>query len=88
VFYQIWRFVAPGSTVPSAATGGVPHRLVPVLPRGLAFCGLVALPFALTFLIGFGVERGLKPMLSAGMYVDFAIKFYLAFGLIFEFRSP
>jgi sec-independent protein translocase protein TatC len=23
-------------------------------------------------------------MLSAGMYVDFAIKFYLAFGLIFE----
>ena len=85
VFYQIWRFVAPGLYRPERRYGAaflIASYLFFLV--GLAFCGLVALPFALTFLIGFGVERGLKPMLSAGMYVDFAIKFYLAFGLIFE----
>ncbi len=85
VFYQLWRFVAPGLYRAERRYGAlflIASYLFFLL--GLAFCGLVALPFALTFLIGFGVERGLKPMLSVGMYVDFAVKFYLAFGLIFE----
>ncbi len=85
VFYQLWRFVAPGLYRAERRYGAsflIASYLFFLL--GLAFCSLVALPFALTFLIGFGVERGLKPMLSVGMYVDFAVKFYLAFGLIFE----
>jgi sec-independent protein translocase protein TatC len=85
VFYQVWRFVSPGLYRAERRYGAaflIASYLLFLL--GLVFCGLVALPFALTFLIGFGVERGLKPMLSAGMYVDFTIKFYLAFGLIFE----
>jgi sec-independent protein translocase protein TatC len=85
VLYQTWRFIAPGLYRSERRYGAV-FVLASCLFffLGLAFCGLVALPFALKFLIGFGLERGLKPMISAGMYVDFTLKFYLAFGLIFE----
>jgi sec-independent protein translocase protein TatC len=85
VLYQTWRFIAPGLYRSERRYGAVFVLASYVFFfLGLAFCGLVALPFALKFLIGFGLERGLKPMISAGMYVDFTLKFYLAFGLIFE----
>ncbi len=85
IFYQVWRFIAP-ALYRSERRYTVAFILMSYLffLGGLAFCGLVALPFALKFLIGFGVERGLKPMISAEMYIDFTIKFYLAFGLMFD----
>jgi sec-independent protein translocase protein TatC len=85
ILYQVWRFIAP-ALYRSERRYGVVLILASYLffLGGLAFCGLVALPFALKFLIGFGVERGLTPMISAEMYVDFTIKFYLAFGLMFD----
>ena len=85
VFFQVWRFVAPGLYRSERR-----HTAIVVLTAcaffaaGLLFCGLVALPFALKFLISFGVDRGIRPMISAQMYVDFSLKFYLAFGVIFE----
>jgi sec-independent protein translocase protein TatC len=85
VLYQVWRFVAPGlyRTERRYAAGFVIGSCA-FFAAGLAFCAFVALPFALKFLIAFGVDRGMKPMISAQMYVDFALKFYLAFGVIFE----
>ncbi len=50
---------------------------------GSAFCFLVVLPFAMTFLLGYKTGT-LVPMLSVGSYVDFCLKFILAFGAIFE----
>jgi sec-independent protein translocase protein TatC len=85
VLYQTWRFIAPGlyRSERRYAAGFVIASCA-FFAAGLAFCAFVALPFALKFLIAFGVERGIKPMISAQMYVDFALKFYLAFGVIFE----
>jgi sec-independent protein translocase protein TatC len=85
VLYQVWRFVAPGlyRTERRYAAAFVVGSCA-FFAAGLAFCAFVALPFALQFLIAFGVDRGMKAMISAQMYVDFALKFYLAFGLIFE----
>lgn len=85
VFYQLWRFVAPGLyrterhyalLFVAAATG---FFLV-----GLAFSHLVAFPFALRFLVDFGLSSGLHPLFSVGAYLDFAVKFYFAFSIIFE----
>jgi sec-independent protein translocase protein TatC len=77
VLFQTWRFIAPGlyRSERRYAAGFVITSSA-FFAAGLAFCGLVALPFALKFLIAFGVDRGIKPMISAQMYVDFALKFY------------
>jgi sec-independent protein translocase protein TatC len=83
--YQLWRFVAPALyrserryllLFVGASTGS--------FALGVAFCHLVAFPFALRFLIDFGLSGGLTPLISVGAYLGFAVKFYLAFGLIFE----
>lgn len=85
VLYQLWRFLAPGLYRRERR-----YALLFVMLSllffmlGWFFCAYVALPFALKFLVGFGVERGIKPLISIGMYVDFTLKFYLAFGLIFQ----
>ena len=50
---------------------------------GAAFCFTIILPFALTFLLGYKVEH-MAPKLSVGSYMDFCLKFILAFGVIFE----
>jgi sec-independent protein translocase protein TatC len=50
---------------------------------GAFFCFFVILPFAMTFLLGYRTET-LMPMLSVGSYIDFCLKFILAFGAIFE----
>jgi sec-independent protein translocase protein TatC len=85
VLYQVWRFVAPGLyRAERRYAAGFVIVSCAFFAAGLAFCAFVALPFALKFLVAFGVDRGLRPMISAQMYVDFALKFYLAFGVIFE----
>lgn len=85
VFYQAWRFVAPGLYRPERRyTAIFVLTSCAFFAAGLVFCGLVALPFALHFLIAFGLDRGIRPMISAQMYIDFSLKFYLAFGVIFE----
>jgi sec-independent protein translocase protein TatC len=84
IFYQLWRFVSPGLlhkerkyVLPfvTMATG--------LFLAGAFFCFIIVLPFAMTFLLGYKTEH-LTPMLSVGDYIDFCLKFILAFGLIFE----
>lgn len=85
VLYQGWRFVAPGlyRRERRYALFFVLLSLF-FLMLGLLFCAYIALPFAMQFLISFGTERGIKPLISIQMYIDFTLKFYLAFGLIFQ----
>ena len=85
LFYQVWSFVSPGLFRHERRYGIIfifSSALFFFL--GLTFCSLVVLPFALDFLITFGSNAGIKPTISVGMYVDFVLKFLLAFGLIFE----
>ncbi|GAB5046151.1 twin-arginine translocase subunit TatC [Thermodesulfovibrio sp. TK110] len=85
IFYQLWRFVSPGL---------YSHEKKYVLPfvlsatglflAGVAFCYLIVLPFAMGFLLNYKVGDFLMPMLSVGLYIDFLLKFLLAFGVVFE----
>ncbi|KJU82692.1 twin arginine-targeting protein translocase TatC [Candidatus Magnetobacterium bavaricum] len=84
VLTQIWLFVAPGLlpnerkfALPFIVTGCV------LFLMGTAFCFVVILPFALGFLLTYKTQS-LTAMISIGSYVDFSIKFLLAFGLVFE----
>lgn len=83
IFYQIWRFVAPGL---------YKHERVVVLPAvffstlfflsGVAFCYFV-LPYLLEFLASFAEGR-LDAMYKTNEYLSFLIKLCLAFGAVFE----
>lgn len=83
--YQIWRFVSPG-LLPAERRYALPFVVLGSLffLLGLSFCYFIVFPFALNFLITFGTDQGLNSMLSIGRYMDFMLKFLLAFGLIFE----
>jgi sec-independent protein translocase protein TatC len=85
IFYQVWQFIAPG-LLQKEKKYVVPFIFVATLLFlvGAAFCFLVVLPFALRFLLTFKVGDFLSPMLSIGRYVDFCLKFIVAFGAVFE----
>ena len=84
VLYQVWAFVVPGLhrherrfAAPFVIVGSLFFLM------GAAFAQLVVIPFAMRFLVTFpGAD--LTPMISIGSYVDFVLKFTLAFGAIFE----
>ncbi len=85
ILYQVWKFVAPGLhahekkyAVPFILVGSLLFLL------GGVFAMLIIIPYASTFLVTFGQEKGWKPMLTVSSYTDFVIKFTLAFGLVFE----
>lgn len=84
IFYQFWRYVSPGLLAREK------KFLLPFLFSstglfllGVLFCFLIVLPFALSFLFGYKTQN-LVPMIAVGHYIDFALKFILAFGLVFE----
>ncbi len=84
IFFQIWRFISPG-LVEKEKKYIVPFIITStfLFLVGAAFCFFIILPFALTFLLGYKTEN-MTPMLSVGSYMDFCLKFILAFGAIFE----
>ena len=51
---------------------------------GVGFSFFFVLPFALNFLISYGVNAGFVPQISIAQYVGFALWFLTVFGLIFE----
>jgi sec-independent protein translocase protein TatC len=51
---------------------------------GLTFCYFVVLPFALNFLVSYGIDSGFVPQLSIAAFVGFNLWFLLIFGLMFE----
>ena len=83
VLYQVWRFVEPG-LLPKEKKFAAPFIVLSTISFavGMAFCFALVLPYAFTFLLTF--DPNLKPMLKVGEYIDFTVKFLLAFGIIFE----
>jgi len=85
ILWNVWAFVAPGLhkherkyAAPFVIIGSL------LFIGGGAFAMLVVVPFAITFLVSFGQEQGLKPMITISSYIDFILKFTLAFGVVFE----
>ncbi len=85
VLYQVWAFVSPG-LLPHERRYALPFVILGTLffAIGATFALWVVIPFAIKFLVGFGETRGLTPMISVGNYIDFILKFTVAFGVVFE----
>ncbi len=84
ILWQVWRFVEPGLhghekkyAVPFVVIGSL------LFIAGGAFSLLVVTPGAINFLLSYA-RPGLQPMISIGNYIDFLLKFTLAFGAVFE----
>lgn len=84
VLLQVWLFVSPGLHRHERRYA-IPFVIVGTLffAVGLAFALWVVIPFAIKFLLSYKTQD-LTPVLSIGRYVDFVLKFALAFGLVFE----
>jgi len=85
ILWEIWQFVVPGLHAQERRFVG-PFVLLSTLAfyAGVGFSFFFVLPFALNFLIAYGVNAGFIPQLSIAQYVGFALWFLLVFGLIFE----
>ena len=80
ILWQVWQFIAPGLHRHEKKYAG-PFVIVGSLLfiGGGAFSLKVVTPFAIQFLLSY--ERpGLQAMISIGSYIDFLLKFTLAFG--------
>jgi sec-independent protein translocase protein TatC len=85
LLFQVWKFVSPGLLAHEkkyAAPFIIIGSLLFLL--GGAFAMLIIIPYASTFLVTFGQEKGWKAMITVSSYTDFVIKFALAFGIVFE----
>ncbi|HEY7435879.1 MAG TPA: twin-arginine translocase subunit TatC [Methylomirabilota bacterium] len=85
ILWNVWAFVAPGLhkherkyAAPFVIIGSL------LFIAGGAFALFVVVPFAITFLVSFGQDQGLKAMITVSSYIDFILKFTLAFGVVFE----
>ncbi len=83
VLYQIWKFIAPG-LYPKERRFALPFVILSTFSFavGLTFCLFIVLPLAMQFLLTF--DPSIQQMPRFGEYVDFTVKFLLAFGVIFE----
>ena len=83
VLYQIWKFVEPG-LLPKERRLALPFVILSTIFffLGALFCFLIVLPLAFQFLLTFDPTIQQMPRFSE--YVDFTLKFLLAFGVIFE----
>jgi sec-independent protein translocase protein TatC len=84
ILWQVWRFVAPGLYAEEKKYAA-PFVIVGSLLflGGGAFALKIVIPYAVTFLLSYA-RPGLQPMISVGSYIDFLLKFTVAFGLVFE----
>lgn len=84
ILWQVWRFVEPGLHVHEKRYA-LPFVIVGSLLfiGGGAFSLFVVTPSAVAFLLSYA-RPGLQPMISIGSYIDFLLKFTLAFGAVFE----
>lgn len=83
IFYQLWLFVAPGlfenerkMVLPVVFFSSFNFLL------GAAFAWFV-LPYATRFFLGFSTQT-VENLWSLGKYLDFILRMFLAFGIVFE----
>jgi sec-independent protein translocase protein TatC len=85
VFYQAWRFVAPGLyssekrlAVPFATAASV------FFVSGASFCYALVFPVGFRFFLDEYVSIGVAPQIRISEYLSFAARMLLAFGVTFE----
>ena len=85
MFYQIWRFVAPG------LSGGEKKLVLPFVScatlfflGGAYFCYRIVLPVAFRYFIEQYDTMGVTPAIRIGEYFTFFFRMVLAFGMTFE----
>jgi len=85
IFWQLWAFIAPG-LYSHEKRYLIPFVLASCLCFGVGtyFGFFFVFPQIFTFLISFGLDGSLAPMLSMGGYLSFATKLLFAFGMVFE----
>ncbi len=85
LLFEVWQFVVPGLHAQERRFVG-PFVLLSTVAfyAGVSFSFFFVLPFALNFLVSYGVNAGFVPQISIAQYVGFALWFLMVFGLIFE----
>lgn len=84
ILYQAWQFVVPGLFErESKAAFGVIFFGTLFFAVGGAFCFMVILPVAVTFLLSFQTDK-LQPLITVGDYVGFISFMVFIFGAVFE----
>ena len=85
VLYQVWGFIAPG-LYKKERRWAAPFVLCTagLFILGGAFAYFIAFRFALEFLLGFGREINVKPMITLTDYFDLFVNVTLGIGLVFE----
>jgi sec-independent protein translocase protein TatC len=85
IFYQIWRFIAPG------LSGNEKRLVVPFVlcatlffVGGAYFCYRIVLPVAFKYFIEQYSTMGVTPAIRIGEYFTFFFRMVLAFGVTFE----
>ena len=85
LLWEFWSFIVPGLN-PRERKFAIPFVVSSVILFGLgAWFGLVTLPRALNFLLGFAGTGGVVLVMSVGRYISFVTLVIGAFGLSFEF---
>lgn len=93
IFYQLWKFIAPGLYKRERMWGmGFAIASALLFAGGAMFCYTMVLPAVCEFLLNYATdslsigstEVGLRPLLGMREYLDFAKKLLIGFGLIFE----
>jgi len=84
ILYEVWAFIAPG-LLPHERKFALPFVILSTLffAVGATFALTVIVPFSVRFLVGYKTEN-LVATISVNRYVDFVLKFTIAFGLVFE----
>jgi len=85
MFYQAWRFVAPGLYANERRTA-LPFVLAGTLffVSGAAFCYVVVFPVGYAFFLEEYRTIGVAPTIRISEYLSFAARMLLAFGVTFE----
>jgi len=85
ILHQFWKFLEP-ALLKREQRWAIPLFCLGLgfFAMGLTFSNLVILPLVINFFVTFGLDRSITPELAVGTYVDFNVKFLLAFGFAFE----
>jgi sec-independent protein translocase protein TatC len=84
IFYQLWKFIAPGlykreRRIGMAFAGFSALMFV----AGAAFCRYIVIKTIANYMLGFS-DAKTAPMLAMGQYLDLIRDLMLAFGAVFE----
>jgi len=85
VFYEIWRFVAPGLyPEEQKITRGIVFICSALFLTGILFGFFIVAPFAINFLMGFTASPTVANNPTLDSFVLYMVMFTLPAGLIFE----